>query len=177
MNYDEHFDAARDGHKFYFNVQPVIPMTLSAEWNLISRTILPFIDQKDVVPGTGKSGNGDVVQSLFFSPRIPTRERADLGSRAGLPAADRQRRSARRRKMGLGPTGGRSEAAGSVDSLGALASHIWSEAGNNNRQDISAAFLQPFAASPTAWTYTLNTESTYDWKNKRWSVPTRWCRR
>jgi hypothetical protein len=41
------------------------------------------------------------------------------------------------------------------------------------RQDISATFLQPFVAYTTK-TYTtveLNTESTYDWKNKQWTVP------
>ena len=56
---------------------------------------------------------------------------------------------------------------------GALANHIWSFAGNSKRADISATFLQPFLSftTPTAWTFTLNTESTYDWKNEQWSVP------
>jgi hypothetical protein len=56
---------------------------------------------------------------------------------------------------------------------GVLANHIWSFAGNEKRQDISATFLQPFVAYTTK-TYTtvgLNTESTYDWKNKQWTVP------
>lgn len=45
---------------------------LNNNWNLISRTILPIIDQHDVVPGTSQSGIGDVVQSLFFAPAKPT---------------------------------------------------------------------------------------------------------
>ena len=46
-------------------------------------------------------------------------------------------------------------------------------AGTDARPDISATFLQPFVAytTPTAWTYRLNTEATYDWKNSQWSVP------
>jgi hypothetical protein len=54
-----------------------------------------------------------------------------------------------------------------------LANHIWSFAGNDNRADVSSTFLQPFLSytTPTAWTFTLNTESTYDWKNEHWSVP------
>ena len=30
-----------NGYKFTLNIQPVIPMTLNADWNLISRTIAP----------------------------------------------------------------------------------------------------------------------------------------
>jgi hypothetical protein len=34
-------------------------------------------------------------------------------------------------------------------------------------------FPKPFLsyATPTAWTYTVNSESTYDWKNTQWSAP------
>jgi hypothetical protein len=33
--------------------------------------------------------------------------------------------------------------------------------------------MQPFVsyATPTAWSYTFNTESTYDWENRQWAVP------
>jgi len=56
---------------------------------------------------------------------------------------------------------------------GALANHIWSFAGADDRADVSATFLQPFLSftTPAAWTFTLNTESTYDWTNEAWSVP------
>jgi hypothetical protein len=56
---------------------------------------------------------------------------------------------------------------------GALFNHIWSFAGEGERADISTTFLQPFLSytTPAAWTYGINTESTYDWKNKHWTVP------
>jgi len=56
---------------------------------------------------------------------------------------------------------------------GTLANHIWSVAGDGGRADISSTFLQPFASYTThdAWTFTLDTESTYDWKSDQWSVP------
>ena len=44
---------ANDGRRYLLNVQPVIPISLNAEWNLISRTIVPLIDQNDVFPGEG----------------------------------------------------------------------------------------------------------------------------
>jgi hypothetical protein len=57
------------------NLQPVIPVSLSQDWNLFSRTILPVIYQdEDVIPGVGSElGLGDTLQSLFFSPVEPSR--------------------------------------------------------------------------------------------------------
>ena len=56
---------------------------------------------------------------------------------------------------------------------GVLANHIWSIAGDDDRADVSSTFLQPFISytTPDAWTFSLNTESTYDWESDEWSVP------
>ena len=56
---------------------------------------------------------------------------------------------------------------------GALANHLWSFAGGSARDDISSTFLQPFVsfATPTGISYTLQTESTYNWKTEEWNVP------
>ena len=72
-NYDEGMGATGDGSVWRINVQPVIPFSLNEDWNLITRTILPIIDQEDVpVKGSSESGIGDVLQSFFFSPAKPT---------------------------------------------------------------------------------------------------------
>jgi hypothetical protein len=54
-----------------------------------------------------------------------------------------------------------------------LANHIWSYAGNGSRQDVSNTFLQPFVAYtwPNAWTVSLQSETSYNWKAENWSVP------
>ena len=56
---------------------------------------------------------------------------------------------------------------------GVLANHIWSFAGDDDRADVSATFLQPFLTytTPTQWTFAVNTESSYNWENEQWSVP------
>src|SRR6185436_18498846 len=56
---------------------------------------------------------------------------------------------------------------------GVLANQIWSFAGNDDRSDINATFVQPFAAytTKTHTTFTLSTESTYDWNTSQWTVP------
>jgi hypothetical protein len=172
LNYDQHYGPARQGDKWLLNVQPVVPLTLNAEWNVISRTILPIVDQHDVVPGSSKSGIGDVVQSFFFSPKQPTSGGLiwGVGPVLLLPTGSDDQLSAR--KWGLGPTGVVLKQDGPW-TFGALANHIWSVAGDGDRTDISSTFVQPFVSYTTkeAWTFGLNTESTYDWKANKWSVP------
>ena len=72
MNYDENYGTDDAGSILRTNVQPVIPISMNDDWNMISRTILPIVDQNDV-PSAGVSefGLGDTVQSLFFSPKAP----------------------------------------------------------------------------------------------------------
>jgi len=69
FNYNGNIGPDEEGSQYYVNVQPVISITLNEDWNMISRTILPFIYQEDIFPGAGsQTGLGDVTQSLFFSP-------------------------------------------------------------------------------------------------------------
>jgi|APFre7841882724_1041349.scaffolds.fasta_scaffold05234_4 hypothetical protein len=73
LNYDQDIGPADAGDRWLLNVQPVVPFDLNQGWNLISRTILPIVRQEDIFPGAGtQTGIGDVVQSVFFSPKAPT---------------------------------------------------------------------------------------------------------
>lgn len=172
FNYDQDIGAARDGERLQMNIQPVLPFDLGPRWNLVSRTILPVVRQDDVFAGAGsQSGVGDVVQSVFFSPKAPTAGGWIWG--AGpvllLPTGSDDLLSAR--KWGAGPTGVALRQDGPW-TYGLLANHIASFAGSG-KQDVNATFLQPFVSytTPTAWTMALNTESTYDWESEQWSVP------
>jgi hypothetical protein len=173
LNYDQNIGPAEGGKRWTLNVQPVVPIDLDARWNLISRTIVPIVKQDDIFPGAGsQSGLGDTVQSFFLSPKAPTAGGWIWG--AGpvflLPTGSDDLLSAR--KWGAGPTGVILKQ-DSGWTYGALANHIWSIAGDDNRSDISSTFVQPFLSytTPTALTFAINTESTYDWKAKQWSVP------
>src|SRR5210317_547437 len=73
LNYDSDYGADDEGSIMRINVQPVIPFSLNEDWNLISRTILPIVDQSNIpVAGVSEFGFGDTVQSFFFSPKAPT---------------------------------------------------------------------------------------------------------
>ncbi len=171
-NYDEDTGADRDGHKHVLNIQPVVPITLDQDWNLISRTIVPVVDQHGGGDEGSHSGLGDITQSFFFSPAKPTAGGLiwGVGPVLYLPTGSDDALSAR--KWGLGPTAVLLKQDGPW-TYGVLANHIWSVAGDGDRASINSTFLQPFLSHTTAdaWTFTLNTESTYDWRARQWAVP------
>lgn len=171
-NYDHHYGKPEDGHRSLVNIQPVIPVSINADWNMISRTIVPLIDQKNVVPGNSESGVGDITQSLFFSPKAPTASGLiwGVGPAFLLPTGSDDKLSAR--KWGVGPTGVVLRQTGPY-TFGMLANHIWGGGGDSHRANVSSTFIQPFFSYTTkvAWSFTVNTESSYDWKGKQWSVP------
>jgi hypothetical protein len=172
-NYDENIGPAEDGSQWRVNIQPVIPVSIGESWNLITRTILPLINQNDIpVSGQGESGLGDIVASQFFSPKAATVRGWiwGVGPVWLLPTATDDALGGE--KFGLGPTAVALKQQGPW-TYGALANHIWSVAGDDDREDVNATFLQPFLSyiTSTHTTFGLNTESTYDWQNEEWSVP------
>jgi hypothetical protein len=173
MNYDRDIGPRDDGWKLQTNVQPVIPFHLNRDWNLITRTIIPVIKQEDISPGAGSQfGLGDINLSLFFSPKKPTSGGLiwGVGPVLLLPTATDSLLGVK--KWGAGPAAVALTTRGPW-TLGALANHIWSYAGDSDRQDISSTFLQPFAAYTwsSGWTLSVQSESTYNWKTEKWSVP------
>lgn len=174
LNYDDGLGPDGDGSKYLLNVQPVIPVSISEDWNLISRTILPIVHQDDVFPGTGsQSGIGDVLQSFFFSPKALTGSgwTWGVGPVIYLPTASDDLLGAE--KWGAGPTAVALHQTKTGWTYGALANHVWSFAGEDDRADISSTFLQPFLAKGLGQGRTLsfNLESSYDWNGEQWSVP------
>ena len=173
LNYDRDIGPGDDGWKLQTNIQPVIPFHLTDDWNLISRTIVPVIYQDDIFPGEGSQfGLGDINLSLFFSPKKPTSGGLiwGVGPVLLLPTATDSLLGAK--TWGAGPAGVALTVRGPW-TMGLLANHVWSYAGDSDRPDISNTFLQPFAAYtwPSAWTVSLQSESTYNWKTEKWSIP------
>jgi hypothetical protein len=172
-NYDE-YGGANDGaatHRLL--LQPVIPFSLSARWNLITRTIVPFADQTGFpVDAVNVSGLGDTAASQFFSPKAPTAGGWiwGVGPVELLPTATDDFLGTG--KWGLGPTAVVLTQAGPW-TLGLLANHIWSVAGDDDRADVSATSLQPFFSytSKTHTTVGAYTEAVYDWEGSEWQVP------
>ena len=173
INFDHDIGPVDAGKRLTINIQPVIPFTLNEDWNVISRTILPIVSQSDVFPTSGNQfGLGDIVQSVFFSPTRPTSSGIIWGGGPVflLPTATDKLLGAK--KWGIGPTVVILRQQGPW-TIGGLANHIWSVFGNDNRPAISNTLIQPFVSYTTAgaWSFSLNSESTYNWETKDWGIP------
>jgi len=172
LNYDQDIGPGDKGERYLMNVQPVIPVSLNEDWNLISRTILPLIDLKDVPPGNDESGLGDTTQSFFFSPKALTSGGWTWGAGPVILVPTATDNVLGTEKWGAGPTAVALRQTNGW-TYGALVNHIWSFAGDGDRTDVDSTFMQPFIAFTTSkqTTFGLNTESSYDWEADEWSVP------
>jgi len=173
LNYDQDFGEYDTGDRFLMNVQPVVPISISKDWNLISRTIVPVVTQDELAVGVGRqTGLGDTTESLWFSPVKPTDKGLiwGVGPAILIPTATDDLLGGG--KWGLGPTVVGLKQTGPW-TIGGLANHIWSVAGSDNRNDINSTFIQPFInyTTPTAVTYGLNLEASYDWESEQWAIP------
>jgi hypothetical protein len=150
------------------NIQPVIPFSISPDWNLITRNILPIIGEDSDFSPNGHSafGLGDTTSSFFFSPKAPTSGGWiwGAGPAALIPTATRDVLG--QGKFGLGLTAVLlKQQAGWT--YGVLTNQIWSVAGPTGRADVSATFLQPFLGYTWKGGFTLtgNSEASFDWEH------------
>ncbi len=173
LNYDDKIGASENIERYQLNIQPVIPIHINENWNLISRTILPVTYQK--YKDTNKSddwGTGDIVQSFFFSPSKPSDNGITWGIGPAMlfPTASEKLLGAD--QYGIGPTAViLKQDAGWT--FGALANHLWSIDHEKDQEKVNSTFLQPFISYtyPSSLTLSLNSETTYDWNHNNAAIP------
>lgn len=162
--------------RFVLNFQPVVPFSLSENWNFIGRLILPIVSQPALTPGgEAEFGTSDIVLSGFFSPTGSGGPIWGVGPVFGLPTTTDPVLGTG--KWQVGPTAVVLKQTGPW-TYGALVNHLWSfaDTGDIERDDVSKSFVQPFLAftTGTAVTYSINAESTYDWEvesGEKWTAP------
>jgi hypothetical protein len=126
------------------NIQPVYPISLNQDWNLITRTILPVISQPATAAGQDrKFGLGDIQFSAFFSPKAPTAGGWIWGAGviAQLDTATDDRLG--QGVWGVGPTAvvltSRKQWV-----YGGLINNVWSVSEDTGRSKVNQMLLQPF---------------------------------
>ncbi len=163
-----------DSTQWILNIQPVIPISLGEDWNLITRTILPIINQPAPAPGVSSEfGLGDLQFTGFFSPKKPGKIIWGVGPVFQIPTATDDILGTG--KFSIGP---------SVVVLtmhehwvyGVLAQQVWSVAGDDDREDVSAMLIQPFINynMEKGWYLTSSPIITADWRadsDNAWVVP------
>ena len=179
-NYDCCFGPLKGG-EYTLNVQPVIPISINAQWNLILRTIVPVTGAQPTSPtspqillpdigfrpdnrciSTNRQHVGPWGHHTEFFPFAEKsneqRHHSGRWPRVSLP--DRNERYSRRASLGSGPTAVALKQQGPW-TYGVLANHLWSFAETSSLgPDVNSTFIQPFIGYTTssAFTTTINTE-------------------
>ena len=169
-----------DNTQNVLNIQPVIPIHLNQNWNLISRTIMPVIYQPPLFRGDSSDfGFGDFTPSLFFSPKKPKALGPNVnlvwgaGPAFGLPTATDPRLGTK--KWSAGPSFVALILTKKIVS-GFLINNLWSFAGEGGRPDVNAMTIQPFFNynMPKGWYLTTSPIITANWEadnDNRWTLP------
>ena len=156
------------------NIQPVIPVKINDEWNLITRTILPIISQPGFVPGQDRvNGIGDIQVELFASPAQPGKLVWGAGPILQLPTNSNEALGTK--KWGIGPAVVLLTSEGHW-LYGMVANNVWSFAGPGDAAPINQMLVQPFINYnfKEGWYETTSPDITANWKatnNNRWTVP------
>jgi hypothetical protein len=197
-NFDWGGGPRNDAFRYTLNIQPVIPFTLNNDWNLITRTVIPFASWNGVFPQS-ETGLADIVQSFFLSPSRPTSSGIVWGAGPVFLYPTATNAFFAGRQWGAGPTGVILQLNGAW-TYGVLANHIWSLTNvpspnsgvaalspstseteemiaegptTPGRWRISTTFIQPFLSYtfPTHTTLFVSSESQYNWTTRQWTVP------
>ena len=158
------------------NIQPVIPISVSKDWNIITRTILPVVSMPSLYPGDNRTnGISDTLFSAFLSPsepgtfiwgtgpaiQIPTHNDSELGNR----------------NWGAGPSFvGLHLEHGDPWVYGALINNVWSTS-TSHEASFNNGVLQPFVNYnfPSGFYLTSIPIITANWKAEKsgdiWTVP------
>jgi hypothetical protein len=167
------------------NIQPVIPLSVSKDWNLIVRWITPVIYQPLPVPqvsgppmqSTGVYGLGDMNPSFFFVPKKSSKVTWGIGPSLVLPTATNTTFLGQG-KFSLGPS-----VVVLVQpkpwTIGFLANNVWSVAGHSNidKPAVNQFLFQWFVNynMKKGWYLTTSPIVTANWRapgdGNVWTVP------
>jgi len=159
---------------YVLEMKPVIPIRLSNDWTLITRTIIPVIQVPDLAPAVyGTTGLGDVQESLFLSPTKAGPVIWGAGPVISIPTATENILGTK--KLSVGPTVVVLRIQGHW-LFGSLVQNLFSVAGPSGRPDVNQMLMQPFGNYnlPHKWYLTSSPIITANWEvrpSERWVVP------
>jgi hypothetical protein len=156
------------------NIQPVIPVQLTQNWNLITRIIQPIVWQPYPNETTGgEYGLGDMNPSFFLSPAKPKRLIWGAGPAFVIPTATNTILG--QGKFSIGPSFVALAQPGHW-TVGALVNNVWSVAGSGSRPSVNQMLLQYFLNynMKKGWYVTIQPILTANWNASSgnvWTVP------
>jgi hypothetical protein len=155
------------------NIQPVVPVKLTDDLNLVCRTIIPLIDQPEFTKDQSIFGLGDIMEEAFLSPSKENKVMWGVGTALSFPTATDSMLGAG--KWSAGP------AAVLVTTpkpwvIGMITYNMWSFAGDGNRADVNQFDIQYFVNYnlPKGWFLSNTSQTIANWgadPGNRWLVP------
>jgi len=165
----------KSGEQDVLDIQPVVPIQLTSDWNLITRTIIPVVYEPYISPTVGDAtGLGDSQLALYLSPARATDSVIwGIGPAMSFPTASE-------RYLGQGKfSAGISAVALTIRGpwlIGVLMTDMTSVAGEADRKDVHQYLVEPFVNFnfPQGWYLASSPIITANWKSpadNRWTVP------
>jgi opacity protein-like surface antigen len=156
-----------------FNIQPVVPMHLNNDWNVISRTIIPVVSQPNPLSNSNTNGIGDITQSLFVSPVHSGGLIWGVGPVFTIPSASDPTLGTG--KVLFGPTAVLLTTPGHWV-IGVLLNNQWSVGGDPLRPAVNTFLAQPFLNynMERGWYLTTSPIITSNWlaaSGQQWTLP------
>ena len=133
-----------NGNQNILNIQPVIPIELSPEWNIITRTIVPVISQPKLSQDSErKNGIGDTAFTAFLSPAKPGQWIWGVGPIVQIPTNTSDELG--NKNWGLGPSVVVLHLEhGSPWVYGVLLNNVWSLSSSKQGGSYNNGLIQPF---------------------------------
>jgi hypothetical protein len=164
------------GTQNILNIQPVVPISINDDWNIITRTILPVIWQPSSGPGdSAVSGIGDLQFNAFLSPAKPGVWIWGAGAIVQAPTQSNSKLG--NSNWGLGPTFVVLHLdKGSPWVYGVLINNVWSTTSNKQGGSYNNGLIQPFLNYNFEGGFYLTSAPilTVNWKadsGQQWTVP------
>jgi hypothetical protein len=165
--------ASREQTQYILNVQPVIPFSLNEDWNLITRTIVPIINQPSLFSGMESAwGLGDINPQFYFSPAKPGEWIWGVGPTFTFPTATDE--TLGQQKYSAGPAAVVLTMRGKWV-YGVVGNNQWSFAGWGDK-NVNQMVIQPFVNYnlPKGWYYNTSPIITANWEadgGNQWTLP------
>jgi hypothetical protein len=163
------------GTQNILNIQPVIPISVNKDWNIITRTILPVVSQPAMFPGDERAnGLGDTTFTAFLSPAQPDGLIWGAGPVLQLPTDTNDLGN---KNWGLGASAVVLKLEkGNPWVYGVLVNNVWSLTSDKRGGAYSNGIIQPFVNYnfPEGFYLTSAPIATVAWKadsGQQWTVP------
>ncbi len=176
FQYNAYYETGPEGRtQEVLLIQPVIPVSLNDDWNLINRPIIPLINQPPFTSTQNRNhGLGNVQFQGFFSPKEPVNDWIlGVGPYLEFPTNSGPDGRFGSDNFSAGPAFVALQMKGHWV-YGGLVTHLWSYAGSD--PEVNLTGFQPIVNYnlEDGWYLNYSPVMTYNWtadSRQKWTVP------